>query len=376
MLTTSYDELFTYSNLYKAHNKARQCKRDKKPLVRFELEMLTHLTDLYERLNSGVYELGKYHSFIVEDPKRREIQTLPYEDRVVQHVLCDNFLTPYFTARTVIDNCACQKGKGMHFALDRFERNLQKFISKHGVNGFFLKCDILKYFPSMPHRQLKEIICSQIADPRLKILVTDIIDGYSTKKAYLDKYGIPTIPDEHGTGRGIPIGNQTSQIFGMYYLNGVDRLIKEKLRIKVYSRYMDDFVLIHEDKKYVEYALKEITDKVNELGLTFNTKTQIFPIRNGVSYLGFRFYVTPTGKIVRMIKKTSKRRLRWRARLLKKAYLDGIISKERVESSRTTFHGHLMHGNCYRFEQELNDKLDFDESADGDSEASENNGER
>lgn len=360
MITITYEELFTYKALYYGHLRGRRSKRDKKPLVRFEMITLDHLYDLYERIESGKFKPSKYSTFTVKIPKLREIQTQPYENRVMQHVLCDNVLSPYFTKRAILDSAACQKGKGMHFALDRFENMLHTHIRKHGVKGYFLKCDILKYFPCIPHKRLKQIICSHIADEKLKKLVEDVIDSYHTKSSFLDKYGIPYRNDVEKTGRGIPIGNQTSQIFGMFYLNSVDRLIKEHFRIKVYSRYMDDFVLLHEDKEYIKIVFEEIKKEVEYLGLKFNSKTQILPIKNGVTYLGFRFMITPTGKIIRTIKKSSKKRLRWRAKLLKKAYLDGLIPLERVQASLAAFHGHLKSGNNYRFEYELKKKLTFE----------------
>lgn len=360
MITKTYEELFTFQALYRAHLRARKCKRDKKPLVRFEMITLSHLTELSAKLDSGKFKFSKYASFIVEEPKRREIQTLPYDNRIVQHILCDDLMTPYFSARTILDNCACQNGKGMHFALTRFEKMIHAHIRKHGVKGYFLKCDILKYFPSMPHDRLKEIFCPHIQDEKVRALIVDVIDSYSTRPNYLAKYGIDQLPDDSGgTGRGVPIGNQTSQLFGMYYLDKVDRLVKEKLRIKTYSRYMDDFVLLHEDKDYVNYAYREIGKAIAALGLQFNSKTQIFPIKNGVTYLGFRYIVMPSGKVIKTIKKIVKRRLRWRARLLKKAYLDNLIPLERVEHSKVAFHGHLKHANCYKLERELYAKLNF-----------------
>lgn len=361
MITITYDELFNYENLYRGHMRGRRSKRDKKPLVHFEIAMLSNLAILNDSIYTDKYKPGKYSTFTVKIPKMREIQTQPYDNRVVQHVICDNMLTPYFSARAIIDNGACQKGKGMHFALERFERMLHNHIKKHGVTGYFLKCDILKYFPSIPHKRLKEVICSHIVDERIKQLIKDIIDSYHTKASFLDKYDIPYRAVGENTGRGIPIGNQTSQIFGMFYLNKVDRIIKERLQIKVYSRYMDDFVLLHEDKEYVKYALAEITKAVEYLGLKFNTKTQIMPIKNGITYLGFRFIITPTGKVIRTVKKVTKKRLRWRARLVKKAYLDGIIPKERVDASLAAFHGHLKGSNSNEFEQELKHRLTFTE---------------
>lgn len=366
MIEVTFDEVFTYENIYRAHMRGRLAKRDKKPLVKFESAMLGNLYELYRKLNQGTFKLGGYNHFTVHEPKKREIQTLNYSDRVVQHVLCDDVLAPYFTQRAIADNCVCQIGKGSHYALRRFEDKLRNFIRAHGTKGYILKCDILKYFPSIPHDRLKEIFCGELRDDRLKKLVTHIIDSYHTSAGYLHQYGYDCLsPDPEKSGRGVPIGNQTSQIFGMFYLNKVDRLVKEKLRVKIYSRYMDDFVLVHEDKEFLRAALKEISLAVESLGLKFNSKTQIFPLKNGVTYLGFKYRVTPTGKVVKTVKPKTKRRLRSRTRLLKKAYLDGIIDSERVRQSLAAFHGHLKHSKGYRLEKEVAAKLSAIAHADG-----------
>lgn len=358
MIEKTFEEVFTYEALYQAHMRGRLAKRDKKPLVRFENAMLGNLYNVYQRLQNGNFKLHGYNHFTVFEPKRREIQTLHYCDRVVQHVLCDDVLAPYFTERTVIDNAVCQKGKGSHFALRRFEDMLRGFVRKHGTNGYFLKCDILKYFPTISHERLKQIFCSEIRDARIKSLLVQIIDSYHTDIVYLQRYGVePLTDDPDKTGRGIPIGNQTSQVFGLFYLNEVDRFVKEKLRVKIYSRYMDDFVLVHESKEFLQATLKQLTVLVQRLGLRFNEKTQIFPLKNGVTYLGFRYYVTPDGKVVKTVKKSTKRRLRWRARLIKKAAIEGLITPERVQQSLAAFHGHLKHSKGYKLEREIFEKL-------------------
>ena len=120
---------------------------------------------------------------------------------------------------------------------------------------------------------------------------------------------------------------------------------------------MDDFILVHSDKAFLQNALKEITKAVNSLGLKFNSKTQILPLKNGVTYLGFRYYFTPTGKLVKLIRTKTKKRLRSRARLLKKASIEGLIGPERVRASLAAFHGHLVHAKGYRLEKELFAKL-------------------
>lgn len=357
MITTKFDDLFSFEALYRGHLHGRCGKRSKKPVVRFEMDMASRVYELYTQLQNGTYKLGKYHSFVVYEPKRREIQTLFYADRVIQHVLCDTVLAPYFSKRAVMDNCVCQKGKGAHFALVRFEKMLRDFVNEHGTDGYFLKCDILKYFPSIPHAQLKQTICNEVMDDKLRNYLSYIIDSYHTAPAYLTKYGLDCLGEGAQTERGVPIGNQSSQIFGMYYLDPVDRLAKEQLHLKLYSRYMDDFVAVHEDKEYLKQCLVEIRKKVAELGLQLNSKTQIFPLKNGVTYLGFRFFVTDTGKIVKTVKKPTKRRFRWRARLLKKAYVEGYIDSARVKQTMSAVHGHLCHSSNVKFERELNRKL-------------------
>ncbi|MDE5667158.1 MAG: RNA-directed DNA polymerase [Clostridia bacterium] len=358
MITQTFDEVFTFETLYRAHLRGRLAKRDKLPLVNFESSLLENIYKLYKALTDGTYKFSKYNHFTVYEPKKREIQTLRYCDRVVQHVLCDDVLQPYFTKRAILDNAVCQVGKGSHFALKRFENMLRNHVRKYGVSGYFLKCDILKYFPSIPHEQLKRIFCSRFQDARLKNLISNVIDSYHTNAEYLERYGYDCLsPDPDKSDRGIPIGNQTSQVFGMFYLNKVDRLVKEKLRVKIYSRYMDDFVLVHSDKEFLRYALQEIKKEVTALGLQFNSKTRICTLKNGITYLGFRYFFTPQGKLVKTVKKQTKKRLRWRARLLKKAYLDGSISSERVKQSLAAFHGHLKHAMSYKIEREVFLKL-------------------
>ena len=359
MIKLTFNEVFTYDALYRAHLKGRLCKRDKKPLVRFEMNMISNIYELYRKLRTGTYKFGKYNSFVVYEPKRREIQTLHYSGRIVQRVLCDEVLMPYFPKRAILDNSVCQKGKGSSFALMRFEKMLREHVKKHGAKGYFLKCDILKYFPSIPHDRLRELFGHECRDERINALVYDVIDSFHTSAEYLKNSGIEPLGEGAKTERGMPIGNQTSQVFGMFYLNEVDRLVKEKLRIRVYSRYMDDFLLVHQDKEYVQYALQCITETVTKLGLKLNSKTQIFPLKNGVTYLGFRYFVKPDGKIVKTVKKRTKRRMRWRARLLKKAYLDGAIDGEQVRMSFASMHGHLKYGSCYKIQKELYDKLKF-----------------
>ncbi len=372
MITQSFDTLFTTENILKAHIKGRISKRQKRPIVRFEISLLENIYELYDQITSGKYKIEKYHSFTIFEPKQREIQTLLYRDRIVQHVICDNMLAPYFSSRAILDNTVCQIDKGTHFALARFENNLRKFIHTHGTNGYILKCDIHKYFPTIPHAQLKELVSKHIKDKRIRNFVCMIIDSYHTSPRFLEKYNVaplepikrhPFVRDMVTTGRGIPIGNQTSQVFGMFYLDKIDRLIKEKLRVKIYSRYMDDFVLVHEDKNFLKKALAEIHKTLDTLGVRLNDKTHIFPLKNGLTFLGFRYQVNENGKLIKKVSKKTVTRFKSRAKLLNRAYAEGLIDLQRVNCSLIAYHGHLKHANCYKLEQNLKKRIKVAEIA-------------
>lgn len=328
----NYDELFTFENLYQAHLKARKCKRNKKDVINFELNLSQNLWSLCEALKDRTYTISGYNRFTIYEPKKREIQALEYKDRVVQHVLCDLYLYPLLTRRFIYDNCACQKGKGTDFAHKRLSEFMRSYYKEHGENGWMLKADIKQYFPSIDHAILKFLLRKVVEDRDVLSLLFKIIDSYNSD-----------------TGKGIPMGNQTSQLFALFYLDKLDRLIKEQLHIKYYTRYMDDCVLICSDKQYLKFCLEKMTDLVeDELKLSFNTKTQIMPIKNGVDYLGFHFYLTDTGKVIRKLRTKSKTKYKNRMKKLKADYEAGVIEIEDIQKVLPGFKGHLQRGHTYR----------------------------
>lgn len=329
---THYESLCEFQNLYTAHKMARRGKQDKPDVISFELELGSNLWRLKNELEQRTYRAKPYYTFWVHDPKERKIDALHYADRVVQHSLCDNVLAPVLERRLIYDNAACRKSKGTHFALRRLTGFLVEHYKKHGAKGYVLKCDIAKYFDNIDHAVLKAKLKSAILDADILNLLYQIIDSYH--------------PD---TGKGIPLGNQTSQWFALYYLDPVDRLIKEKLRIKHYTRYMDDFLLIHESKDYLNHCKCEIEALLHDkLHLSFNAKTQIFPIKNGAEYLGWRFYLTDTGKVIKRLRTSAKKRFKRRLKSLQSAYAAGETELSDIKRSLASYHGHLKHGHTYR----------------------------
>lgn len=350
MIEQDYSLFCDFMTFYNAHKLARRCKTTKKPIVKFDLEQGVNIQKLVNRMKSGNYKVHGYQSFYVYQPKKRQIQALRYDDRIVQHVLCDNYLMPYFSKRVIYDNCACQQGKGHHFALNRISKFLHNYYNNYGAKGYVLKCDILKFFPSISHTVVKKMVGDHIRDEKVKKLFFDIIDSYQTTPTFLKKYGIrQTEPVYTRNGwvsrtivRGVPIGNQTSQIIGMIYLDKVDRLVKEQLGIKYYSRYMDDFILIHPSKEYLRDCLEKIRYVVEkELKLQFNDKTQIFPLKNGFQYLGFNFYLKSNGKVIKKVKKATRKRFKSRIKFINKFYPLKKIDQLTVKSILASYHGHL-----------------------------------
>ena len=330
-----YEKIYDFENLYKAHKRARLGKRTQKEVIDFELNLPENLTRLSDSLKNQTYEISGYYSFEVFDPKQREIHALHYIDRVVQHSICDEVLAPVLDKKIIYDSAACRVGKGTHFALDRVSLFLRDFYKHHGTDGYFLKCDVRKFFDNIDHEILKNKLGRIFKEPELISLFEKIIDSY-----------------EAAPGVGLPLGNQTSQWFANYYLDELDRLVKEKLRIKYYSRYMDDFLLIHDDKNYLRDCLFQMAKCLNEnLRMNFNSRTQIFPISNGVNYLGWHIYLSGSGKVIRRLQHRTKYRFTRKLKLMQKLYKREKISLKKIMQIISSHYSHLLHGHTYKLRE-------------------------
>jgi len=327
------EKICSFEELYKASYICKKNTMWKDSVAGFIKNALINCYDLHEELMNDTYQLSPYSIFEVHEKKTRTIVSTRIRDRVVQRSLCDNYLTNQLTKGFIHDNCACLPGKGTDMARNRLKCHLQRFYRKNKLNGWVLKIDIHDYFGSTPHDVVKDAVTKRVQDPWVREHIFNIVDSFN----HID-------PD-----KGMGLGSQITQLVQLAVLDDLDHYIKEQLRIKGYVRYMDDFILIHEDRDYMKRCLREITSMIHEIGLELNEKkTGIQPIKNGIHFLGFSFRLTETGKVVQTVlhKKISKerRKLRKLAEMVKK----GDMERKHADECYKAWRAHVEKGNCHK----------------------------
>ena len=225
-------------------------------------------------------------------------------------------------------NSAGQVGKGTLFGMDKLKEQMLAFYREHRIDGWILKCDIAKFFYSINHEVLK-----------------DIVDYYfpNSYTTWLNHLFIDST-----NGFGLPLGNQVAQVYALMMLDCIDHMITGELGIRYYGRYMDDFYLIHYDKSYLKYCLLYIEEMVSSLGLSLNGKTQICPFKNGIRYLGFHHYMTKDGKYIRRLNSENKRRAKKKVRNMLRLLKARKISEKEFQNKYGSWKNHASHGNTVK----------------------------
>lgn len=287
-------------------------------------------------LHTGKYKALPPRHFVITSPKRREIASVAFRDRVYQRSLNDNLVYPIMTKGFIYDNWACQTGKGTDPARARLKQFLQRYYRKHGTAGWVAQLDIHGYYPNMRHSAVQEMFQRKLPNWAY-VRVKDILDV------------------QYDGDVGYNPGSQLIQIAGISLLNGIDHTVKERLKVKCYIRYMDDLIMIHEDKAHVEQCLESVTAELGELGFEVNPKkTRVYPLSDGIMFLGFRFRLTDTGKVLMHPDpskiKTARKKY---ARLVAKAKR-GECARDSVDASWQTWIDHLSKGNTYQLIKRLN----------------------
>jgi len=340
-----YGKVCSPANLLLAFRKARKGKSKKWYVKRFEADLDNELALLKRELEEQTYEPRPLKRFVIRDPKTRVIHASHFRDRVVHHALC-NVLEPIFDRTFIHDSYANRKGKGGLAALDRFDCFKRKASGNgrlvHGakdnnmVIGYVLKADIRHYFPSVNHEILVDILRRKIRDEKVLWLVGKILSNNDT-----------ILP------KGMPIGNQTSQFFANVYLNELDYFVKHDLRAKFYLRYVDDFVILDRS----EARLMSFRSKINgfleqRLKLELHEeKSQVRPLHNGTSLLGFRVFYHYRIPKRRNLLKLEKRMLN-----LKRLYEAGDVSTEDVAKSLDGWMAYAAQGNTFGLRKSLSER--------------------
>lgn len=330
-----FDKAIEFENLYKALKKSCRNVRWKDSVVGYEANGLKNTYHLRRDLLSGKYKISPYQHFKVYEPKERDIVATRIRDRQFQRSLCDCGLYEDFVEHFIHDNGACQTGKGTDFVLNRMTAHMRRYFNKYGIEGWVLKCDIKKYFPSTPHDVAIEAVRKRISDPRAAQAVVDVIRSFGSD------------------GKGIGLGSQISQLVELAVLDDLDHFIKERLHIKYYLRYMDDFILIHPDKEYLRYCLGEIRAFIEARGLTLNSKTTLYPLRQGVRMLNWRFVLTDTGRVLRYMnhKKLGAQRRKMRKLIEKEAA--GEVPAGTTKNSLEAWKANAKRGDTFHQRQKM-----------------------
>lgn len=337
-MAKTYNNLFPlvydFESLHTAYLRARKGKREHKEVLLFSQNLETNLIELQNELIWGTYKTGEYRKFFVYEPKQRLVAALPFRDRVVQHSLVAA-IEPIWERRFIHDSYACRVGKGTHAGADRAQNFLRAVQRRYG-RVFVLKADISKYFPSIDHAIMKRLLAKRIACTRTLHLLFGIIDSW-----------------EDAPGRGLPIGNLTSQLMANIYLHELDEFVKYQLRERHYARYMDDFVIIHHNKAHLHRQRCIIEAFLSDhLRLETNRKTQVFPIgvRRGraLDFLGYRIW--PTHRRLRV---GSVRRMRAKLRVFVAAMQRGRLEADRARATIRSWVAHTLHADAYRIRRKL-----------------------
>ena len=294
-----YNRLFDINFILNTYNIIKKNTKNKNKLEKFEQNLSINLIDIKNKINK---ENGKYNLFMIYEPKERLILSLNLKDKIINHMV--GYILFDVLEKSLIDsNVAVRVNKGTSYGI----KLVKKYIKKLNYNYYCLKIDIKKYFYSINHNILKDLLNKKIKDKLFLDIVYKIID--SSDEDYILEYA-----KKHNIslkkGYGLPIGNLTSQILGIFYLNKIDHYIKEELKIKYYIRYMDDMVLFHKDKNYLKFCLDKIIIYLKKYDLELNNKTII--TKNSLCFLGYRFY----NKKIKILSK-NRRRIYKKLRLLK-----------------------------------------------------------
>ncbi len=321
----TFEKISSIENLLEAWSEFVKGKRGKPDVAEFSLNLMDNLLSLRRDLINHTYRHGPYRAFNINDPKPRNIHKACVRDRVLHHAIY-RVLYPFFDKTFISDSFSCRLGRGTHKALDRF-RSFANAASKNNTTTcWILKCDIRKFFANIDHEILLDILRSYIPDEETIWLLDEVASSFSS-----------TAP-----GRGLPLGNLTSQLFVNVYMNEFDQFMKHEFKMKHYIRYADDFVVFSHDRAWLESLLSQMRGFLQEkLRLTLHPrKVFIKTLASGVDFLGWVHF--PDHRVLRSAT---------RRRMMK------TMSETKSTESLNSYLGLLGHGNAHKLKKKIIDNI-------------------
>lgn len=302
-------------NLLAAWQEFLRGKRRKHDVQEFGHNLMDNVLKLHRELKNKTYQHGPYRAFNISDPKPRNIHKASVRDRLLHHAI-HRKLYPHFDKKFVSDSYSCRVGKGTHKALDQFRAYAYCVSKNYTHTAWVLKCDIRKFFASVDQKILMDIVTRHIRDSDTAWLINQIVSSFNSGTS----------------GKGLPLGNLTSQLLVNIYMNEFDQFVKHKLKTKHYIRYADDFVLLSRDRKWLASLIPRIADFLDiKLALSLHPdKVCIKSFASGVDFLGWVHF--PNHRVLRTATKRKMLRV--------------IEEKKDKDETAQSYIGLLSHGNA------------------------------
>lgn len=328
-----------------AYFDCRKGKRNSASAADFEQRLEYNLRDLFDELVDDSYRPGRSICFVITRPKPREVWAAEFRDRIVHHLLY-NRIAGRFHAAFIADSCACIPGRGTLYAAKRLEAKVRGITANWRRPAYYLKCDIANFFVSIDKAILRELIAAKVSEPwwlslAETILFHDPREDYELRGAanMIERVPHHKRLTSHPSGKGLPIGNLSSQFFANIYMNVLDQHVKHRVGAKHYIRYVDDFVLLHESAQWLNAAKEQVEEVLSaRLDIALNPKkTVLQPVARGIDFVG---------QVIKPWRRTTRKRTRNDALARVEA-----IGEDRLFETANSYFGLLRqasHSHCDR----------------------------
>lgn len=354
----NYEEIVCdANNLYRAYKISVKSSKWKETTQKFMMNFLRYIFEIQDDIVNRTLQNGTMQEFTLHERGRiRPITSIQIRDRIVRHVLCDDILLPEVKKHIIYDNCASIKGRGISQQRKRFEIHLHKYYEQYGNDGWILFGDFSKFYDNIIHEIAKQELLKLFDDDEfINWLLTLIFESFKIDVSYMtdeeyascmtdtfNKLEYRKIPKEQLTGekwmeKSVNIGDQLSQVIGIYYPYRIDNYVKYVRSQKFYGRYMDDWYIMSPSKEELNDLLKHICEIAKEYGIHINMKkTRIVKISSTYKFLQIKYTLTDNGKVIKRINPNRVTTMRRKLKKLAVKVVNGEVDYENVEN---TFRG-------------------------------------